>query len=248
MEKFVRVPLFKLSFWSNFPKLPTKWKKQAQKSSNIWHKPSWRCSRGPPDIFSSAASDQAKNSPASVCFWRTTNKKKPLTTKAGVQSGVSPAASTLSQGCLWQCGGQAVPFTQKQDTGFGTVSQSVSSGIPSWSDAKEEGTMEPATWCSEVPHLQWWCSTRSCLHNYGSSLCHVHMKKWWMWIWFNNRLSLRILPLCRMVSPINSKCATSFLELSAPDHDPISRSGRFPGRSTHACCSWHVALSHRFAG
>lgn len=78
----------------------------------------------------------------------------------------------------WHCpravsdsaGGRLFPFTQKQDTGFGTVSQSVSSGIPSWSDAKEEGTMEPATWCSEVPHLQWWCSTRSCLHNYGSQL------------------------------------------------------------------------------
>lgn len=128
-------------------------------------------------------------------------------------------------------------------------SEPVSSGIPSWSDAKEEGTMEPATWCCEVPHLQWWCSTRSCLHNYGSSLCHVNIKKWWMWIWFNSRLRMRILPWCRMVSPLNSKCATSLLELSAPDHNPSSRSGRFPGRSAQdAYCSWHVALSHRFAG
>lgn len=66
-------------------------------------------------------------------------------------------------------GDRLFPFTQKQDTGFGTVNQSVSSGIPSWSDEKEEGTMDPATWCSEVPHLQWWRSLRSCLHNYGSS-------------------------------------------------------------------------------
>lgn len=169
MERKARVPLFKLYFWSIFPKLPTKWRKQAQKSSNIWHKPSWRCSRGPLDIFSSPTSDQAKNSQASVCSWRTTNEKNTTTTKAGVQSAVSPNALTASLGCLWQCGGRLFPFTQKQDTGFGTVSQSVSSGIPSWSDAKEEGTMEPAMLCSEVPHLQWWCSKRSCLHNYGSS-------------------------------------------------------------------------------
>lgn len=36
-----------------FQNLPTKWRKQAQKSSNIWHKPSRRCLRGPLDIFSS---------------------------------------------------------------------------------------------------------------------------------------------------------------------------------------------------
>lgn len=141
MEKKARVPLFKLSFWSFFPKLPTKWRKQAQKSSNIWHKPSRRCSRGPLDIFSSPASDQAKNSQASLCSWRTTNEKNTTTTKAGVQSGVSPTTLTLSQGCA---GGRLFPFTQKQDQGLG---QWASPGIQSWADAKEEGTMEPATWC-----------------------------------------------------------------------------------------------------
>lgn len=170
MERKVRVPLFKLSFWSSFPKLPTKWRKQAQKSSNVWHKPSQRCLRGPRDIFSSPASQTRLRTVRPQCAAGEPQMRR-------IQPQPKQESRVESTQLSWHCprtvsdsaGDRLFPFTQKQDTRFGTVNQSVSFGIPSWSDEKEEGTMDPATWCSEVPHLQWWRSYRSCLHNYGSS-------------------------------------------------------------------------------
>lgn len=73
-------------------------------------------------------------------------------------------------------GARLFPFTQKQDTGFGTVSQSVSSGILSWSNAKEEGTMEPAMWCSQVPHLQWWCRKEAVYTTMGPNIDGVTLE------------------------------------------------------------------------
>lgn len=175
-----------------------------------------------------------------MCCWRTTNKKKPATTKAGVQSGGSPSALTLSQGCLWQCGGQAVPFHTEAGHRVWD-SEPVSSGIQSWSDVKEEGTMEPATWCSEVPHLQWWCSTRSCLHNYGSSICHVNIKKWWMCIFAKFLMIITLGWVC-----IFSPCVRWFPQSTQKVHQV---SWSFLLR-TMILAPYHVALSplHRFAG
>lgn len=139
-----------------FQNLPTKWRKQAQKSSNIWHKPSRKCFRGPLDIFSSAGQTRLRTvRPQSAAGRHNWEEHKHNRSRSPEWSQPSYLDTVL------------FPFTQTHSSGQG-ASSSVSSGIQSWSDEKGEGTMDPATRCSEVPHLQW-CSKRSCLHNYGSS-------------------------------------------------------------------------------
>lgn len=117
-----------------------------RKSSNIWHKPSRRCLKGPLDIISSPGQTRLRTvRPQCVAGKPQMRRTQP---KSGMES--TRFVWTLSRG-------QAVPLSHM------VCDRSVTSG---WSD--EKGTTDPATWCSEVPHLQW-CSRRSCLHNYGSS-------------------------------------------------------------------------------
>lgn len=85
MESEARVPLFQLSFWSNFSKiLPKKWRNRAQKSGNIWHKPSRRCLRASLDISPPRVRAEQSGS---------VKQEEHSTTEAGVQNGVTPALS-----------------------------------------------------------------------------------------------------------------------------------------------------------
>lgn len=130
-----------------FSKLPTKWKKQAQKSSNIWHKPSWRCLRG---CWTCSPQQRQTRTVRPQCASGEPQIRRNQSLPRPGSRESQPSFDNVPKPSLMR--GQAVPFTQRQDTGFGTVNQSVSSGIWSWSDVQEEGTMEPASWCSEVPY------------------------------------------------------------------------------------------------
>lgn len=142
MEKKAREPLFKLSFWSFFPKLPTKWRKQAQKSSNIWHKPSRRCSRGPLDISPHRRQTRLRTvRPQCAAAELRMRKIQPQLRQENRAESAQPP---------WHCPravwGADCSLSHRSRTRVWD-SEPASPRIQSWADAKEEGTMEPATWC-----------------------------------------------------------------------------------------------------
>lgn len=250
MERKARVPLFKVSFWSVFffPKLPTKWKKQAQKIRNIWHKPSRRCSRDPLDIFSSPASDRAKNSQASVCSWRTTNEKNRTTTKAGVQSGVSPTALTPSQGGLWQCGGGADCSLSHRSRTLGLGQWACLSVLEFWVDPMQRKRAQWNQPCGVLRFLiysdgvekklftQLWVQCQWLIIKKMNSECIVSKRIIYK---FKSDWRLCMFPLYSMwdIFPNTLRMYKSILKLITPDQDPGSWKLHF---IVVTQCSWRT--------
>lgn len=163
MKKKARVPLFKLSFWSFFPKLPTKWRKQAQKRATY----GTNQAEGVQEVhwtFSPPRRQTRLRTVRPQCAAGELQMRK-------IQPQPRQECRAESAQPPWHCPravwGQTVPFHTEAGPGSGTVSQPVLEFRVELMQRKREQWNQPRG--VEVPHLQWWFSKRSCLHNYGSS-------------------------------------------------------------------------------